>query len=285
MTRALGISLSILAGALCLAQAVCAQNSAGGLDITAHLAPTAARSEPVRQFTFYILTKSYADIVKEVEAKDPVPPRDKFIDGLDISKELKAWLKDHKMLDLSTSDLDTMLTPDDIMNTPEFLVAYQAANSGGVTKGIPLPKYKEIDKDKHPDKYEKGKQEFLAALKKFIQQNPATISGIEIELDGVNPQKRWDVLISKHKKFVEKLAPELAQTKYLAAKVDTDLDGHGVLHELPPGNYWISSLNLDANVGDTRVRWDVPVTIQAGQTLRVELSNLNATDTLAASVP
>jgi hypothetical protein len=44
-------------------------------------------------------------------------------------------------------------------------------------------------------------------------------------------------------------------------------------------------LNLDANAGDARVRWDVPVTMQAGQALRIELTNLNATDTLAASAP
>jgi hypothetical protein len=84
---------------------------------------------------------------------------------------------------------------------------------------------------------------------------------------------------------VQKLAPEMAQTKYLAAKVETDLEGHAFLRELAPGNYWISSLNLDANAGDARVRWDVPITIQPGQAFRIELTNLNATDTLAASAP
>ena len=101
----------------------------------------------------------------------------------------------------------------------------------------------------------------------------------------MNPQRKWALLQSNQKKRVSKLAPEVAQTKYLAAKVDTDLEGHAVLRELPPGNYWISSLNLDASAGDARVRWDVPVTIQAGQSKRIELTNLNATDTLAASAP
>jgi hypothetical protein len=87
------------------------------------------------------------------------------------------------------------------------------------------------------------------------------------------------------KKRVQKLAPEVAQTKYLAAQVDTDLEGHAFVRNLAAGKYWISSLNLDANAGDARVRWDVPVTIEAGQTLRIELSNLNSTDTLAALTP
>jgi hypothetical protein len=285
MRRAIGISLATAAVLACFGQATRAQNSPGTLDITARITPTQARPEPVRQFTFYILTKSYGDIAKEVEAGDVLPPREEFIDTLKVSKELKAWLKAHEILDLTIPELDKMLTPDDIINTPEFLLAYQHSNSGGVTNGIPKPKYKEADKTDHPEKYEKDKQAYYTALKKFIQSNPTTVSGVELELDAVNPQRKWALLTSNQKKRVQKLAPELAQTKYLAAKVDTDLEGHAFLRELPPGNYWISSLNLDANAGDARVRWDVPVTIQAGQAFRIELTNLNATDTLAASAP
>jgi len=285
MRRTIGIPLAILAGLLFIAGTGRAQNAAGMLDITARITPTAARPEPVRQFTFYILTKSYADIAKQVEADDVVPPRDKFIDGLKVSKELKTWLKAHDTLDLTVPELDKLLTADDIIHTPEFLLAYQRSNSGGVTSGIPKPKYKDADKEDHPEKYEKEKQEYYTALKKFIQKNPATISGVELELDAVNPQTKWALLISEQKKRVQKLAPEVAQTKYLAAQVDTDLEGHAFVRNLAAGKYWISSLNLDANAGDARVRWDVPVTIEAGQTLRIELSNLNSTDTLAALTP
>ena len=285
MRRATGISLAILAGLVCLAHAARAQGSAASLDITARITPTAARPEPVRQFMFYILTKSYADIAKEVEQGDVVPPRDEFIDGLKVSKELKTWLKAHEILDLTTPELDKMLTPDDIIHTPEFLLAYQHSNSGGVTNGIPKPKYKETDKTDHPEKYEKDKQAYYNALKKFIQSNPSTVSGVELELDAVNPQRKWAVIVSNQKKRVQKLAPEIAQTKYLAAKVETDLEGHAFLRELAPGNYWISSLSFNADAGDARVRWDVPVTIEAGQAFRIELTNLNATDTLAASAP
>ena len=285
MRRATCISWAILAVLVCFAHTARAQNSSGTLDITARITPTAARPEPVRQFTFYILTKSYANIAKEVEEGDVVPPRDEFIDGLKVSKELKTWLKAHDTLDLTIPELDKMLTPDDIIHTPEFLVAYQHSNSGGVTNGIPKPKYKEADKTDHPEKYEKDKQTYYTALKKFIQTNPSTVSGVELELDGVNPQRKWALITSNQKRRVQKMAPEIAQTKYLAAKVETDLEGHAFLRELAPGNYWISSLNLDANAGDARVRWDVPVTIQAGQAFRIELTNLNAADTLAASAP
>ena len=54
---------------------------------------------------------------------------------------------------------------------------------------------------------------------------------------------------------------------------------------LRAGNYWVTSMNLDADAGDTRLRWDVPFTIQGGQTTQVELTNLNAIDSRAASAP
>ncbi len=285
MRRATGISLAILAGWACFAHAARAQNSAASLDITARVSPTAARPEPVRQITLYILTKSYADIAKEVEDTDVIPPRNEFIDGLKVSKELKAWLKAHETLDLTAPDLDKLLKPDDIIHTPEFLLAYQHANSGGVTKDIPKPKYKDADKETHPEKYEKDLQTYYTALKKFIIANPATVSGVELELNAVNPETKWTLIQSNQRKHVQKMAPEVAQTKYLVAKVETDLDGHAFLGQLAPGHYWISTLNLDASAGDAHVRWDVPITIQAGQAFRLELTNLNATDTLAASGP
>ena len=255
-----------------------AQSDSGTLEIAARITPTGARPEPVRQFTFYILTKSYSDIVKEVEEKDPIPPRDQFIEGLKVSPELRTWLKGHEVLDLSQPDLDKLITTDDVLNVPEFMSAYQRSNSGGVTQGMPQPKYTQIDQTAQPEKYEKQKQEYLVALKKFVRQHPTTISGIEIELEGVNPQHKWATLQNDRRKRVARMAPEIAQVKFLAGKVDTDLEGRALVSGLAPGDYWISSLNLDADSGDMRVRWDVPVRIERGKTIRLDLSNLNSID-------
>jgi hypothetical protein len=259
-----------------------AQGGNGALDLVAHITPTAARPEPVRQFTFYVLTKSYEDITKDVEASDAPPDRDKFISDLKVSDELKAWLKSHDEFDLTSPNLDKMLTPDDILHVAEFLFAYQRANSGGVTYGIPKPKFVEADKTAHPDKYQKQHDEYFVALKKFIHTHPESMSGVELELSGVNPQSKWALLQMERKKRVSRQAPALAQTKYLATQVDTDLDGHAAVN-LPPGNYWVSTLNLDAGAGDARLRWDVPVTIHNGQSTQVNLTNLNAIDAHANS--
>jgi hypothetical protein len=271
------LAVAILLGSLIAGGTASAQAGNGALDLVARITPTAARPEPVRQFTFYVLTKSYEDITKDVEASDAPPDRDKFIGELKVSDELKKWLKDHDEFDLTSPNLDKTLTPDDILHVPEFLLAYQRANSGGVTYGIPKPKYTDADKTAHPEKYQKQHDEYFAALKKFIVTHPESMSGVELELSGINPQSKWALLQTERKKRVLRLAPELAQTKYLATQVDTDLDGHAAA-SLPAGTYWVSTLNLDAGAGDAKLRWDVPVSIQNGRSTRVELTNLNAID-------
>src|SRR6202521_1122829 len=129
--------LAVLLAACCCTSTSLAQTATdtGTLEFVARITPTAARPEPVRQFTFYILTKSYAEIVKETEEKDAVPPREEFIEGLKLSPELRAWLKSHDIMDLTLPDVDKAMTPDDIIHVPEFLLAYQRSNSGGVTSG------------------------------------------------------------------------------------------------------------------------------------------------------
>src|SRR5215475_4681508 len=259
-----------------------AQNPNGTLDFTARVTPTAAKPEPVRDFTFYVLTKSYDEIVKEIDERDGPPARDKFIDDLKISPELRAWLHKHDVIDLTLPGVDKLFTPDDVLHVPEFLLAYQRSNSGGVTNGIPVPRFNEADKTENPSRYEKQHQEYLSALKKFITARPETMAGMELELDGVNPSRKWAEQQNTHRRRVQQIAPAEAQTRYLAAKADTDLDGHASIAGLAPGSYWLSTLALAASAGDARLRWDVPVKIAAGQTLRIELTNLNATDNLSS---
>lgn len=255
----------------------------GALEFSARITPTAARPEPVRQFTFYILTKSYTEIVKEAEEKDPVPSRDEFIDGLKFSPELRAWMKAHNTFDLSAPDVDKQISPDEVLGVPEFLLAYQRSNTGGVTSGFPKPKYTDLDRTKDPEKYKKLREQYLAALMKFLRQHPESVTGIELEMEGINPQRKWDTMQAERNKRVQRAAPELAQVKFLARRADTDLEGHAAVSGLPPGDYWISTLNLEANAGDMHVRWDVPVRIEAGQTARVELTNLNTTEASGAN--
>lgn len=255
-----------------------AQGGAGAIDLNARITATGGRPEPVRDFTFYVLTKSYAEIVKEVEAQDVLPTREEFIESLKVSPQLKSWMKEHDVLDLAQIDLDKMVTADNILQIPEFLAAYQRSNSGGVTAGLPNPKFKDADRETNPAKYEKQKQEYLIALKKFIQSNPSTVSGIELELGTVNPKTQWDKIHFEHRKKIAQMAPDTAQAKYLAGKVDTDLEGRAFVSGIPAGTYWVSTLGTDASSGDRRFRWNLPAKVESGRTTRVDLTNVNGID-------
>jgi hypothetical protein len=255
-----------------------AQSGTGTLDITARITPTGARPEPVRQFVFYVLTKSYADIQKEISDQFPLASREDFIANLKVSPELKAWMKAHDVIDLTAPDNDKLFTPDDIIKVPELFDAYERSNSGGVTLGLPRPKYRDSDKEANPARYQKEKEDFMQATKKFIVAHPSTASGMETELTGVNPKYQWDRALSDHNRKVAQMAPDVAQQKYLASKADTDLEGHFSIPGLQPGQYWISSLGMDAVSGDRRLTWDVPTKVAPGQVTRLELNNVNGSD-------
>ena len=228
---------------------------------------------PARTFLF-VLSASASPLV----ATEPEPntkPNVLFI-AVDDLNHWVGYLGRNQQV--KTPNLDRLLTADDILRVPEFLAAYQRTNSGGVTNGIPKPKYVDADKENRPERYQKQHDEYLAALKKFIQTHPESVSGMELELTAVNPQAKWAQIQSEHKKRILRVAPEVAQTKFLVAQTDTDLDGRASVTNLPAGKYWISTLNLEAGAGDARLRWDVPVTIIAGRNARIELTNLNAID-------
>jgi len=271
---------ALAACAIAFAATAQEQPGTGTLEFTAYVSPSAAKPEPVRNFTFYVLTKSFEEIKREIEEKNGSPDREKFIAGLKLSPELKEWMKTHEVLDLAMPGLDKQITADDILHVPELLLAYQRSNSGGVSNGIPKPKYRDADKTDHPERYEKDHQEYFNALKKFIQAHPETVAGIELELDGINPGRKWAEAQNSYKKRVRQQAPMQAQTKYLVTRVDTNLEGMARVTRIPAGKYWLSTLDLEAGAGDSRLTWDVPLTIQAGKTTRIELTNLNSTEAL-----
>ena len=88
----------------------------------------------------------------------PAPDLDKFIDGLDVSPELKAWMKKHHSVQLSGEDFTKSLTPDDIVDIPEFFKAYMTHNEAYRGIGFPEPKFKEKDLKSNPEKYKRRRK-------------------------------------------------------------------------------------------------------------------------------
>lgn len=248
----------------------------GSIEFTASATPSGGLEEPVRGFPFYLLRKSFAQIGREVSASSPAPAMDPFIDGLNVSPELKAWMKKHHWIKLSGPDFVRKLKADDVMGIPEFDRAYMDTTASEVSMDFPKPKYKASDEQKNPEKYKRLVAAYHDAIHHYIEENPQSLAGIETELGDADPETKWNQALEKSARQNHRLALDLAESKYLVAKTDTDLQGQGSLRGIPPGAYWISSLDLAATVGDVRPRWDVPVRVRAGQNAFVALSNVNA---------
>ncbi len=280
--RPMKINLRVLPPATLLLLALGFQAAAGqaaqtgSIEFLARVAPTDGTPQPVRAQTFYLLRKSLSDIRSDVEAQDPAPKMDDFIDGLSESPELKAWMKQNHTVELAGSDFIKRLTPEAVMGVPEFYAAYIRRNTGYPGSLFPKPKYKEKDRQKNPEKYKRLVAEFHDAVYHFCKDNPDSTQGMEVELTDFNATQAWEHLKYARRQRVENKTLRLAQTDFLAAQADSDLDGRGTMTNVPPGDYWLSTLNIPAQAGDVRLRWDAHVKVRAGETTRVELSNLNA---------
>jgi hypothetical protein len=253
------------------------QAGAGALEFVAEVAPTGGQPEPVREMTFYLLRKDLADIRKEADQGQPPQDMDHFIDGLDVSMELKAWMKKTHIVDFSGPDFIKILKPDDVLGIPEFLEAYKNLNGAILKVTLPTSEVKESDREKNPDKYKREQDRYQKALHEYVKAHPESVDGIDAELGDTNPIRRWNQVQLDQKRSTEQRVMTLAQTQYLIAKTVSDINGRGEISGIPAGAYWITTLDVPALTGDVRMEWDFPVTIRSGQTTNVELTNLNGT--------
>jgi hypothetical protein len=248
----------------------------GSVQFTARITPAGGVDEPVRSFPFYLLRKSYAEIETEAAAAMPGSDLDSFIDTLEVSKELKAWLKKTHWMNLSGEDFVKKLKPDDIMGVPEFFTAYTTRASTDASLSFPTQKYKLEDKVKDPEKYDRLKKAYYDSVRAFLVAHPKSTEGMDMELEEVNPGHKWDNFRSKDQADLQRQTSELALGSYLAARATTDVDGNGYMRAIPAGTYYLSSLNIPAEAGETRETWDVPVTVSIGHTTYVALSGINS---------
>jgi hypothetical protein len=279
-------ALLLAAAALFAASRAAAQSlPTGTIEFLASARPADARPEPIRSMSFYLLRKSLADIRTEAEQSVTTTSMDQYIAGLKVSPELKAWMTKNHMVDFEGEKFTKALTPDDIVGIPEFFDAYTKENGANLGGGIPVPGYNEKMQKKDPEKYQRLHDQYKKLLRRYIAANPDTLDGFDIMFREVNPGPAWAILHDGEQQRIERGALQLAQTKYVVAETDSDLDGHGQFTNVAPGTYWISTLDTPALAGDARLQWNVTVNVSAGQTARVELSNLNALESTNRTAP
>jgi len=274
MKRTLPFAAVLLVAMLYGAPRALAQD--GSIEFLARATPSGGLEEPVRGFPFYLLTKSFDDITKETDAAIPKPDMDAFIDKLDVSKELKAWMKKNQWVTLTGEDFIHKVHPADVMEVPEFYEAYLGRNSGDQSSDFPKAKFKASEKAKDPAKYERLEAEYKEAVRRYVEQNPESIDGMDLDLAPKDPSPKWNDLAAKRAPEIHRRALLAAQSKYLVARTETNLQGEGFFHGIPAGTYWLSTLDVSADVGDARLRWDLPITVGPGAAAYVALSNANA---------
>lgn len=250
--------------------------AAGAIEIAAYVKAPAGQPEPVRQMTLFLLRKSVTQIAAEARQTEPALDLDHFVEGLEFSGEMKAWMKKHHRIDLAGVDFIRLLTPGDVVEVPEFLEAYKLQNGSALHAVLPEPKIKDKDEQKNPGKFQKDQERYRQELRRYIQSNPDSLDAIDAEFNGRNPIRHWIQLQAEQQKHIDFRISQLAQTEYLAAKTTSDLDGRAKITGLQPGEYWITNLDTPAFAGELRLRWDAQVSVRAGETTHAELSNLNA---------
>jgi hypothetical protein len=261
------------------AQTAAAQAGAtSGVEFRVYVRASEAQPEPVRGMTFYLLSRSLSDIRKEV-ATDSIVDFDHFVAQLDVSAELKDWIKKHRRVDLVGTDFTKQVSPDDVVRVPEFLTAYTSQNGAALHAVIPEPKYKKGEEQKNPEKFKQDREQYRQALRRYIQANMDSLEGIDAELRDVNPYPRWAKVQAEQQRHLEQRVMQLAQAHYLVATAVSNLSGSASFGNVPPGLYWISNLDTPAFAGDLRLHWDVAISVPPATTERVELSNLNAVET------
>jgi len=252
--------------------------ASGSIEFQARIQPSGGRPEPVRSLPFYLLRKSVADLRGEAEQAEQPADLEAFIESLGVSAELKAWMRKYQTVSLAGTEFIKRLTADDITGVAEFLEAYMKHNSAYLNAGVPAPKFKESDRLSNPEKYTRERDQYLQSLRRHIATHPETLRGIDAQLDDSNPSQRWAQRQAEQQARIERRVLTLAQTTYLAARAESDLEGRGVVRGLAPGTYWLATLDTPAMAGDVRLHWDVLVQVAAGETARITLSNVNAVE-------
>lgn len=277
--RGLGISFVLVLSAvfsLASARTTSAQAQTASVSFTVEITPSAGIAEPVRGLPVYLLRKSFESMLAEAQGDVPRPDMDKFIDSQKLSKELIAWMHKNHTLTLSGEEFAKNLTPREIINIPEFWQAYFQINAGSKAFGFPLPKYDDRDQTRNPAKYQREVDDYHARVMKYIEQNPDSKLEMDEELDSIDPSHQWKDKIGERSNAIHRMALDWAQSRYFVRQAQTNLNGRADFTGLPAGTFWISTLDIYGQAGDTREKWDTPVSVRNGTATQVALSNYNA---------
>ncbi len=261
--------------ALLLALSAPAQNKGASLEFQVQATPSGGRPEKVMRHSFYLLRAGLEEIEKQASAEVPPPDFNAFVDKLNVSDELKAWMKREKRADLHGAEFIKAVTVDDLMNVPELKEAYVTRNLTMVGLGFPRHP-KATEKQKNEAKYEEAVKKYWESLRTYATAQPESKEQMDDHLVEINPGAAWQAQLEAHQRAVRQKMEQLIYSRYLAGRTETDYEGMARFTELAPGRYWLTSLWTEVRAGDVHLRWELPVELAPGQSLYLELNNANA---------
>ncbi len=278
MHRTLPLFLRFLSAAcvaLLLAPSGQAQNKTASIEFLVQATPSGGRPEKVMRHSFYLLRASLEEIEKQASAEITPPDFNAFVDKLNVSDELKAWMKREKRADLHGAEFIKAVTVDDLMNVPELKTAYVTRNLTMVGLGFPRHP-KATDKEKNPQKYEEAVKKYWESVRTYAVGQPESKEQMDDHLVEINPGAAWQAQFEAHQRAVRQKMEQLIYSRYLAGRAETDYEGMARFSGLAPGRYWLTSLWTEVRAGDVHLRWELPVELASGQSLYLELNNANA---------
>ena len=94
------------------------------------------------------------------------------------------------------------------------------------------------------------------------------------DINGLDRAQQYDRIITAHIEFFKKVLHLLNEPGYLVAETLTTPDGRFKFYDFRPGNYQVV-VTFPAMIKGYKVAWQVPATIQAGQSLSIVLNDKN----------
>jgi hypothetical protein len=259
-----------------LALSALGQSNKATLEFSVQATPTGGRPEKVMREPFYLLRAGLAEIEEAAGQQVSPPDLSTFIDTLKVSPELKVWMKEQQTVTLLGEDFLASLTPDDIVDVPEFRDAYVTRNLIMVGLGFPKRKAKLTDREKNPEKWEASEKRYWEEVRSYAILHPESKHSLDEHLLNINAAAEWRVELERHHERVRQRFLRLLHSDYLVAQAETNYEGFARLSDVPAGRYWLTNLWREVRAGDVRLRWEVPVELRAGQTHYLELNNANA---------
>lgn len=253
-----------------------ARAQTGTVELVVRATPTGGRAEKVMRQSFYLLRASLRSIEAQARTEVGEADRDTFVDSLEVSAELKAWMKRTRRFELRGEEFTRSLTPDDILNVPEFFDAYQERNIAFVGFGFPKRKAKPKDQARNPKKWAESEKRYRQEVRAYIELHPDSKQGLDEHLTYIDSAARWKAAEQQHAQRVRQHTIQLVEGRFTMRRVETDLEGRARFDNLPPGPYWVTNLWTEVRAGDVTLNWDLGVEVAAGQTVYLELNNANA---------